>query len=127
MVSSALKLESFGDVNLNKDALAASRLPFRIYHHGDLVVRLNICKIFVVLRLTTHSGANTKPARIGTGQTHWTPNGILYAHSSRRPTDPLFTAAAKNWPMTQHMLINVVRYGLRTTGATSDAYAGATD
>lgn len=73
---------------------------------------------------TTYSGANNTPARIGTGHTHCTANGILYAHSSFRPLDPLLTAAAKNCPITQHMLINVVRYGRSTTGATSEAYAG---
>src|SRR5262245_52983153 len=66
------------------------------------------------------------PARIGTGHTHCTPKGMRYDHWSSRPMEPLLTAAAKNWPMTQHMLINVVRYGRNTTGATSDAYAGVT-
>lgn len=108
IVSSGLNPGWFRDVKRISDLFAASRSFLRTCHHGDLNGMLapveqngEMCG--------TYSGANSKPHRIGTGQTHWTPNGILYAHSSCRGDEPLFTATAKNWPITQHMLINVVR------------------
>jgi len=85
MVSSGLKFGSFsGEVSRSNAARAPSLSPLRTCHQGD-------------------SGASATPIMIGIGQIHWMAKGMRYAHSSFRVTQPRFTPAAMNWPITQHL------------------------